>query len=214
VKCFYLAGLLAVILSPSIAAGAAEVLRVSADFDHELFVDMSPSPVCWHYFDTVLEGSVNLELHEYHENEISPCAGGWLLHADSDSLAYHGWWEEDDPENYVWNWQRHGVDLELRIAFAQAVTLRAERFSAGQLSTDEQLTSVAYSTEDPVILLGAGTGDVAEMELEPGTYTLRILVDAREHGTHYAYAGRVHLGWEPGTSAGTCSWTEVKSLYR
>jgi len=196
---------------------AVRLQHVLADVGFELFVDSSPSPVCWHYWNWEAEGPELPVLDETFAIEVEPCTSSWTIHADADSLAWRGWWAEIDPDNYIWNFIEQDARLECRVYVGEPTRLLASRSVAGVLATDVHTVEIVPPDADPIVMLAEGTGpDEAELEVEAGLYTIILTATSLEHGTHYAQDARVHVTWEPldGTATRPLAWSTVKARYR
>jgi hypothetical protein len=210
--------LLSILLAGRAAAwDGITVLSITAGVDFELYVDASPTPYCWHYWDWHVEGYHDLPtLHQTFDTDETPCTSTWLIHADADSLAWHGSWPAIDPDSDVWNDLHDGAELDCRVYFSAPVRLLARRAVTGALIANGHTVHVVPLVGDPLVMLEEDGGpDEAELELQPGTYDLVLHILAHERGTHYAYDGAVHLTWEPqgGSPVQPTSWSTIKALY-
>ncbi len=209
--------LLAVLSAGSAAAWDGITLQaITADVDFDLFVDPMPTPACWHYWAWEASGNDVLTLHQTYGIDVGICTRAWLLHCDTDSLSWHGSWAEIDPDDYLWNWLIYDVVLSSRVYIWEPARLLARRTVTGELSTDIHAVEVVPSVGDPMVMLAADGGpDEARSTWNRDVYTLILRVSAREHGTHYAYDGRVHLTWEPqgGSPVQLVTWSTIKALY-
>jgi hypothetical protein len=209
-----------VLVGVAASAGAweqASISRVTASVDYELWVDASPSPYCWNYWDGDSTGHPVPSLHHVAEVVMFPCNSGWTVHCDGDGLSWHGWWLEIEPDNYAWNWIKDDAELTCVVYFAEPARLTATRAVTGELSMDVHTVEVQQSDGDPIVMLGDAAGpDAAELDLSPALYTIVLRVAAWEHNTHHAYDGQVHLAWGPqdDTPVLASTWSTVKALYR
>jgi len=213
--------LIPVVLAAAVPAGAwdgASVNQITASVDFELYVDASPTALCWSYWDWESAGHPDVPvIHQVNENTLFPCSSGWTLDCESDSLAWHGWWPEIEPDNYAWNFLTYDAELTCDVYFFEPARLIATRAVTGELETSVHTVEVQPDNGDPVMMLGDVSGpDAAELDIAMGPCTIVVRVEAFEHGTHYAYDGQVHLTWGPqdDTPALASSWSTVKALYR
>ena len=200
--------------APVTAWDGVDVQDASASLTFQLFVDASPTPICWTTWEESVGGGPGI--HQSHTEEEEPCTSAWLVHCDDDSISYRGSWAEIEPEMWYWNWQSYSVEVVCRVYMPERTRLLAERSVTGALSIDEHLVWVTPNNAPDLELLGVGTEDAAQIVLESGVYWITLSVNALESTTHYAYSGAVHVWWEDaGPVAGDeFSWGAVKAIYR
>ena len=204
------------VVFPAVALESVDIQSATAHVDYEVFVDPSPSPVCWNYWDWSVSGSVVAPFHEDYSLDEEECRSSWSLHCGTDYMSWSGAWAEVEPEHPWWNWLNFDAGLAGRVYFSEPIRLLASRSVAGQLHTDIHTVMVTPSSGEPISLLGENTGpDEAELELDEGLYVLSIYVSAREHNSHYAYDGSVLLTWEPRDEIPVqpTSWAALKALF-
>ena len=194
---------LALALLPVLAAGGAAawdgimLQAITASVDFELYVDSSPTPVCWHYWTWDAEGQDVPTLHQTYGTDVEPCTSEWLLHCDSDSLSWHGSWAEIDPDNDLWNRLRYDVELNSRVYIWEPARLLARRAVTGNLSTDIHALEVVPLVGDPVVMLAGrwrprrGRARTGAGALHP--HPARLGLGAR-HPPRLRRRGPPHLG--------------------
>jgi hypothetical protein len=205
--------LLALATAPTPARSEVAYLEATASFSWELYRDPSPTPYCWRYWMDETQSGQALHFSEIYEE--LPCLSSWLVHCDGDSLRYQGSWPAIDPTHPYWNYNWVEVGIVARFDLTEHARILARREVSGSLSTDEHFVRITPVPGEDLVLLGPETGDLAEVELEPGVYDITLAVTAIEHNTHYAYTGDVQVWWQnlPTGLSKASSWGMIKALY-
>jgi hypothetical protein len=202
---------------PASAWDGVEVVVSTGLLRQEVFGAPSPTPgYCYWDKDPIAGPTFHAtETDGYGNNE---CPYPWMVHCDNDSLAYRGIWPLIDAE-YVLS-SAYRVELTCSVNVTTATRLIASRSVVGNLDDDEHSLSVFFPDGAEVPLLAPGSGpDQEQMDLEPGTYQVVLIVDAYQ-GTPVGtpidpYAGSVLLQWEdPGVAVTTTSWSSLKAVFR
>jgi hypothetical protein len=212
---------LIILIGPAVVARAwdgVQVLHASADVAWEEYVDSSPTPVYWIYWDaTASGGGVDL-VASYGAGADETAPVDWFACCTGDSVVFTGAWPENDPDNWIWNFVFFRVELQVRVVAWDGVRIVAARsVDGGHLTIDEHRVTVTDYGDLHVELLADDTGDEDVLELPPGTvFFVTLDVHARESGTHYAYDGQVRVRFEdPGpTPVAATTWSGVKGLFR
>ena len=139
-----------------------------------------------------------------------------MVHCDADSLSYQGSWTTSDPSHPYWNFCYVDFLVEAELEFTEAVRLYARSRSEGLLVEDIHRVVLGPQGGDHQMVLGPEPGGDLEIELDPGIYTLAIVIDATEHSTHYDYAANLTVWWVDLAEVPTqpTSWSAVKTTYR
>lgn len=177
--------------------------------------DSAPSPAChFHWEASPAAGE------DYHNSAVfteEPCLSAWEVHCDRDSLSYRGSWRtENDPTDYSWNFTTIDLEITAWIAFTDAVRLYAASDSKGVLEADTHLVVIKPDGGEGQILLGPDPGGSVKTSLEPGIYSITLIVDVTEHHTHYDYLAGLRVWWEDagGVSVQPETWSGIKARYR
>jgi hypothetical protein len=202
-------------LATQALANGVTLIETEGALTNYIFVDASPTPVFWDAWSHEIGDGPAFHAAVTYDPEWT--TGGWLVHSDTDSLLFRGWWPEYEPTSYTWNFLGFDVDLTTVIEFDTSMRLTARRGVSGSLETNEHFVVLVFPDDSEVQLLGPDTQvNVAEITLPAGTYRMAIYVRAMEHGTHYAYSGAVEIGWEEydAVPVEQAAWGSVKAMYR
>lgn len=181
----------------------------------ELFRDPSPTPYCgagWNV-PVIPEGG---SFHETGSWDEEPCLSSWMVHCDADSLSYQGSWTTSDPNHPYWNFCYVDFLVQAELEFSEAVRVYARSRSEGILVEDIHRVVLGPQGAEEQMVLGPEPGGDLAIDLEPGIYTLAIMVDATEHNTHYDYAASLRVWWADlgDVPVQPATWSAVKALYR
>jgi len=202
--------------SLSLAWDGVSVLDASANLRWEQFVDSSPTPTGWTYWEASGDNGVDL-VASYGDGHDEIFEAAWFACCTADSMVFQGSWPENDPDNSIWNRVSYDVVLQVHIYAEEGVNVVASREFGGNLSADEHSVTLTDSGDMEVHLLAGGTADEDEYELPPGTvFVVTIRIDAAETGTHYAYGGDVCVRFEDPDYVAVQALTlgAVKNLFR
>ena len=174
------------------------------------------SPDCWaEWHHAVAEGPTYDDVVE---------GGGWIpcgtftALCSTDTLAFHGAWDEVVNYNYFLYIQ---LDAELgcTLAVTEPTRLTIVRDLAIPLSSDSHQVQVTEPAGATVTYLGADPADTVTVDLEAGLHTILITIhaysgDSSDPNHQPPYDGTVTVSWaniEVGAAAST--WSVVKGLY-
>lgn len=203
---------------PGIAIESAEVTRAEGWLRRSATSDSSPVPACWieweHDDQDGNEFSATLVDHFSHEW----CSGELTVRCTPDSLAYGGWWLEQDVTAYPFfrRMSLHGT-LKVELTVTAATIVTASRQWSGDIEIARH--EVTLTTPDGVataVLPAATPPDQMLFVLQPGVYGLRIDFAAVTYNHQFgAYDGAVTITWvDASTPAAAANWGTVKALYR
>jgi len=201
-------------LSP--AWDGVSVLDASANLRWEQFVDSSPTPTGWVYWEASGSNGVDL-VASYGDGHDEVFDISWLACCTADSMVFRGSWSENDPENDLWNQVFYDVVLQVQIYAEEGVNVVASRQYGGHLATFEHSVTLTDTGGMEVHLLAGGTVNEDEYEMPQGSvFRVTIRIDASEIGTHYAYDGDVEVRFEDPDYVAVQALTlgAVKNLFR
>lgn len=145
--------------------------------------------------------------------------GTYAMRCAPDTLAFAGNW--DEREYYF---AFHNIELQAELGctveVAAPVRLTMTRDLPAPLSAEEHAVTVTDADGQVVTYLGPDPVDTVEIDLEPGVYDLRILVDVYYYDTDQLdwlppYDGAVTVTWcDILVAVESTSLSRIKELFR
>lgn len=203
---------------PVAAWDGVEVLDSTGALRQEVFAAPSPTPGYCYWDKDEFAGPV---FHATNPDGYgnADCTYPWLVHCDGDSLAYRGSWPLIDAL-YVLS-SAYRVELTCSIDIILPTRLSASRTVTGNLDVDEHAVIIGFAGGAEVLLLEAGSGpDQNQLDLEPGTYQITLIVDAYQATPSGVvidpYEGQVLIKIEDPNQVAVeaLSWSSLKAAFR
>lgn len=202
---------------PAIAWEGVTVLESTGLVRQEAYGAPSPTPM-YCYWDLGPDAGPTFHATNTDGYGNAGCPDPWLVHCDSDSLAYRGSWPLIDAPFALGSAYR--VTLSCSVEFSVPVRLSASRTVAGELYRDEHGLTVGFPDGTVVDLLAVDAGpDRAELRLPPGVYRITLTIDASSAWDAAAvigpYEGAVSLVWvQDAVGIEPESWSGLKAAFR
>ncbi len=203
---------------PAAAWDGVEVLDSTGMLRQEVFAAPSPTPGYCYWdkgeFAVPIFHATNPDGYGNYD-----CTYPWLVHCDGDSLVYRGSWPLIEGL-YILS-SAYRVELTCSINIILPTRISASRTVAGNLDIDEHTLIIGFPGGAEVWLLEAGSGpDQNQLDLEPGTYQITLMVDAYQATPSTVaidpYEGQVLVKIEDPdqVAVDALSWSSLKALFR